>query len=387
MSIELIREINKLEKRIDELVKPEIVPGGSTGTVVSVTGTAPIASSGGINPDISITQSGAAADGYLSSVDWNTFNNKIGLPAYARGSIAVGGAAAWVALVAKTDKQILIGDGTDLKSVAVTGDVTISNTGVTAIGATKVTKAMMANLTTGSMYIGAVNRPVELNVKTAGAILIGNGTTAISTTTPTFTGVHAHGGNRISGVGAATTAGDAATTSGALTSTRIPYANASGQLADNANFIWDNANQRVGISPGGAPLSKLSVGGVGSATYTIYGAATTGQGVHGDTTTGYGVYGLSSGAGHGVFGASSSGYGTLGFSTTGTGGYFTTTSGYALTTGNGNVGFGTATPGSKLAVVGLTDYANNAAAVTAGLSAGDFYTETGTNPKRVCVVY
>jgi len=35
----------------------------------------------------------------------------------------------------------------------------------------------------------------------------------------------------------------------------------------------------------------------------------------------------------------------------------------------------------------LTDYANNAAAVTGGLSAGDFYTETGTNPKRVCVVY
>lgn len=35
----------------------------------------------------------------------------------------------------------------------------------------------------------------------------------------------------------------------------------------------------------------------------------------------------------------------------------------------------------------LTDYANNAAAITGGLSAGDFYTETGTNPKRVCVVY
>ncbi|MBP8292765.1 MAG: hypothetical protein KAX65_08325 [Caldilineaceae bacterium] len=57
-------------------------------------------------------------------------------------------------------------------------------------------------------------------------------------------------------------------------------------------------------------------------------------------------------------------------------------------TSNGAVGVNkTSSIGSKFAVVGLVDYANNAAAVTGGLSAGDFYTETGTNPKRVCVVY
>jgi len=44
--------------------------------VTSVGGTAPIASSGGTTPTISISQSGAATDGYLSSADWNTFNNK-----------------------------------------------------------------------------------------------------------------------------------------------------------------------------------------------------------------------------------------------------------------------------------------------------------------------
>jgi len=53
----------------------------------------------------------------------------------------------------------------------------------------------------------------------------------------------------------------------------------------------------------------------------------------------------------------------------------------------GNVGIGTASPTSKLQVVGLTDYANNAAAVAGGLTAGAFYAETGTNPKKVCVVY
>jgi len=59
----------------------------------------------------------------------------------------------------------------------------------------------------------------------------------------------------------------------------------------------------------------------------------------------------------------------------------------ATVLGNGNFGINKANPGSKFAVVGLVDYANNAAAITGGLSAGDFYTETGTNPKRVCVVY
>lgn len=52
--------------------------GGSTsvGTVTSVSGTAPIASSGGNTPSISISQSNTTTDGYLSSTDWNTFNNK-----------------------------------------------------------------------------------------------------------------------------------------------------------------------------------------------------------------------------------------------------------------------------------------------------------------------
>lgn len=48
------------------------------GAVESVGATSPIASSGGKTPTISISQSGAATDGYLSSTDWNTFNGKQG---------------------------------------------------------------------------------------------------------------------------------------------------------------------------------------------------------------------------------------------------------------------------------------------------------------------
>ena len=50
---------------------------GGTGTVTSVSGTAPISvATGTTTPVISISQSGVATDGYLSSTDWNTFNGK-----------------------------------------------------------------------------------------------------------------------------------------------------------------------------------------------------------------------------------------------------------------------------------------------------------------------
>lgn len=46
------------------------------GSVTDVTATAPLSSTGGDTPDISITQSSGTVNGYLSSTDWTTFNNK-----------------------------------------------------------------------------------------------------------------------------------------------------------------------------------------------------------------------------------------------------------------------------------------------------------------------
>jgi hypothetical protein len=65
----------------------------------------------------------------------------------AQGSLIVGGAAdAPTALSAKGDTKILVGDGTDLNSVTVTGDVTISNAGVTTIGAGTVHSSMLDSM-------------------------------------------------------------------------------------------------------------------------------------------------------------------------------------------------------------------------------------------------
>ena len=48
----------------------------SVGTVTSVTGTSPVVSSGGTTPAISMPAATTSVNGYLTSTDWNTFNNK-----------------------------------------------------------------------------------------------------------------------------------------------------------------------------------------------------------------------------------------------------------------------------------------------------------------------
>ncbi len=55
-------------------------------------------------------------------------------------------------------------------------------------------------------------------------------------------------------------------------------------------------------------------------------------------------------------------------------------------TAGGNLGIGTTSPNSRLAVVGLLIYANNAAALVGGLVVGDFY-RSGGDPDLVCVVH
>lgn len=49
---------------------------GSSGGVTSVTGTAPVVSSGGTTPAISMAAATTSVDGYLTAANWNTFNGK-----------------------------------------------------------------------------------------------------------------------------------------------------------------------------------------------------------------------------------------------------------------------------------------------------------------------
>ena len=78
----------------------------SGGTVTSVTGTSPVVSSGGNTPAISMPAATTSVNGYLTSTDWTTFNNK--------GSGTVTSVAA-----------LTLGTtGTDLSSTVATGTTT-----------------------------------------------------------------------------------------------------------------------------------------------------------------------------------------------------------------------------------------------------------------------
>jgi len=78
------------------------------GTVTSVTGTTPVVSSGGATPAISMAAATASVNGYLTSTDWTTFNNK---------SNTTGTVTSVAALTLGTT-------GTDLSSTVATGTTT-----------------------------------------------------------------------------------------------------------------------------------------------------------------------------------------------------------------------------------------------------------------------
>ncbi len=123
-----------------------------------------------------------------------------------RGAILVGGVSnAPTVYDAKTDGQILVGNGTDITSVAVTGDVALDNTGAVTIADDAVTTAKLANITRGAILVGgAFNAPTVYDAKTDGQILVGNGTD--------ITSVAVTGDVALDNTGAVTIADDAVTT-------------------------------------------------------------------------------------------------------------------------------------------------------------------------------
>jgi len=99
----LLSQVAEMQKQIDAL---NLLPPPAQGTVTAVTATAPVVSSGGTAPDISMPAANTTTNGYLTSTDWNTFNNK--------GSGTVTSVAA-----------LTLGtSGTDLTSTVATGTTT-----------------------------------------------------------------------------------------------------------------------------------------------------------------------------------------------------------------------------------------------------------------------
>ena len=149
-----------------------IAGGTGGGTVTAVTATAPIASSGGTTPDISIPQANGSTDGFLDSVDWTTFNGK-------QDALSAG---TGISIISNTvtntapDQTVALSAGTGIgvagtypnftisntspssggTITALTTDVTASGSGsvVATIANDAVTYAKMQNVSTNNRLLG-----------------------------------------------------------------------------------------------------------------------------------------------------------------------------------------------------------------------------------------
>ena len=92
------------------------------------------------------------------------------------GSLIVGKNSEPFYLDASTSGNILIGDGTDLQSKAMSGDATIDGNGELTITDTSVSLGKMATIPSGSLIVGSSSGNTYFDAKTSGNIVIGNGT-------------------------------------------------------------------------------------------------------------------------------------------------------------------------------------------------------------------
>lgn len=135
--------------------------GGGGGTVTAVTGTAPVASSGGTTPVISMTQSSGSVNGWLSSTDWTTFNGKLTSPLTTLGDILYENATPAAAR--------LVGNTTTVKQY-------LSQTGTGAISAPPIW-AQVAFADISGLVITTQGGTGVSNPGTSAHILVGQGTT------------------------------------------------------------------------------------------------------------------------------------------------------------------------------------------------------------------
>jgi len=124
-----------------------------------------------VSGDVAIAAGGAA------TIQADSVSNSM-LENMTRGTVKVGGGSnAPTDLDAKTSGQILVGDGTDIASVAVSGDISLASNGAVTIAADAVENSMLANMTRGTIKVGGnSNAPTDLDAKTSGQILVGDGT-------------------------------------------------------------------------------------------------------------------------------------------------------------------------------------------------------------------
>ena len=280
--------------------------------VLSVTGTAPVVSSGGQNPAISMAAATTSVSGYLTSADWNTFNGKQTALISGTNIKTVGGTS-----LLGTGDLGTIGvayGGTGLTSTPANGAIDIGN----GSGFTRATITAGSGLTvtngTGSITIGLTQYTITSLVVSGGAsggervggggggggVLTGSSTVSVGTTLTIVVGA---GGAAVGNAGATGVQGASGSASSFSLGTISP---------GGGGGAYSGVAALSGGCGGGGPGFNTNTGGSGTAGQGFAG----GTGVSGGTGTGGGG---GAGAVGGNGSGSTGGAGGAGFSSSITG--------------------------------------------------------------------
>jgi hypothetical protein len=262
--------------------------------VTSVTGTAPISSSGGTTPAISISQATTSTNGYLSSTDWNTFNNKgsgtvTSVSALTLGttgtdlssSVATGTTTPVITLnvptASATNRGVL--SSTDWTTFNNKGSGTVTSVGwtggIVSIATATTTPAFTIAGTSGGIpYFSSGTTWASSAVLASNAIMVGGGAGVAPSTVTTGTGV-------VTALGVNTgTAGAFVVNGGALgTPSSGTVTNLTGTASININGTVGATTASTGtftqLTVNGANLNTaISPTGTGTVTISPAGALT-----------------------------------------------------------------------------------------------------------------
>ena len=199
-----------------------------SGTITSVTGTAPVVSSGGTTPAISMPAATTSVNGYLTSTDWTTFNNK------GSGTVtSVSGTAGRITSTGGVTPVIDLASG--VASAGTTGSASLIP--VVTID----TYGRVTTITTAANPQGTVTS-ITAGTGLSGGVITSTGTIAIDSTVATLTGTQTLTNKTISG--------------------------ASNTLTSIANASLTNSSVTVGTTAIALGASSLTLGGLTTVTVT-----------------------------------------------------------------------------------------------------------------------
>lgn len=339
--------------------------GGSTnvGTVTSVTGTSPVVSSGGTTPAISMPAATGSVNGYLTSTDWTTFNNKgSGTVTSVTGTspvVSSGGATPAISMPAATTSvsgYLTSTDWNTFNNKQPSGTYVTSVSGTTGRITSTGGTTPVIDLTSGIATAGTTGSATLIPVVTIDTY--GRVTSITTAANPQGTVTSVSGTGTVNGI----TLTGTVTSSGSLT--------LGGTLGGIANSQLTNSSITINGS-------SVSLGGSVTVTATASAALTIGTGLSGTSYNGSTAVTI---ANTGVLSFSGSTTGlTPATSTTGAitlGGTLVVGNGgtgvatlTGLAYGNGTSAFTAATAAQVVSVIGSTAVTNATNAVNTGITA------------------